>query len=232
MNFEQVGLMGIGGYFSEDTSFSQFRPRKIIPDRKSIKLMTRSVQLGVAAAAVTLAQTEAWKKVPPHRRGVFVSASPAINGQEDLRAAIMASVENGAFSFSIFGEKGRSLIHPLWLVRGLSNNILGFVSSIWDFQGENMNYCQGPKGGFHALQQACFAIQEGRLDVALVGAADSVLNAEGIIDKPCAEGGVFLVISRAESQLSINESQIEALYQQLPYVGAASWLIAFWKSIS
>ena len=94
-----------------------------------------------------------------------------------------------------------------------------------------MNYCQGPKGG-RRVQQACFAIQEGRLDVALVGAADSVLNAEGIIDKPCAEGGVFLILARAEKDFCFNEHQIEKIYQQMPYVGAASWLIAFWKSLS
>ena len=228
MVFRNVEVATVRGFFSEQEDFSQFRPSKLIPDRKSIKLMTRAVQIGVAAARVTLDDCDKWKKVAPARRGMFVSASPAVHGQEDLHQAIMASMEEGCFSYSLFAEKGRTLIHPLWLVRGLSNNILGFGSAFWDFQGENMNYCQGAMGGHHAFMQAAHAISEGRLDVALVGGADSLIGAEDILLSPCAEGGAFALLYRSENDCEIDMEAIEGLVQALPNLGAGKWSVALW----
>ena len=230
LHLGNVKICAVAGFCSEDPQFDTFRPRKIIPDRKSIKLMTRSVQLGVGAAAVALSKVDVWKSVPPHRRGVFVSASPAINGHNDLHDALVASRDaTGSFSHALFAQKGRTYIHPLWLVRGLSNNILGFVSSLWDFQGENMNYCQGELGGRHALIQAAAAITEGRLDMALVGGADSLVGAEHILGRSCAEAGVFIVLMSAQQSLSLSDRDISAQCEQQPYTGAAGWLLALWK---
>jgi 3-oxoacyl-(acyl-carrier-protein) synthase len=229
MVLQNIQIDSVAGFFSEDEEFSQFRPRKLIPDRKSIKLMTRAVQIGVAAARVTLEQTEIWKSVEPSRRGMFVSASPAVHGQDDLQQALMSSMVDGKFSFSAFAEKGRTFIHPLWLVRGLSNNILGFSSAFWDFQGENMNYCQGVSGGRHAFLQAAYAIKEGRLDVALVGGSDSLIGAEKILQKPCAEGAAFVLISSSKTDLEVDLIEIDRYVDTLPYLGAGAWSVALWK---
>jgi hypothetical protein len=160
---------------------------------------------------------------------MFVSASPAVHGQDDLKQALMSSMIEGRFSFSAFAEKGRTFIHPLWLVRGLSNNILGFSSAFWDFQGENMNYCQGVLGGRHAFLQAAYAIQEGRLDFALVGGSDSLVGAENILQKPCAEGAAFVLLSSSSNDLEINLHEIDTNVEILPYLGAGAWSVAMWK---
>lgn len=229
MVLKNIQIDSVAGFFSEDEEFTQFRPRKLIPDRKSIKLMTRAVQIGVAAARITLEQSDSWKGVAPARRGMFVSASPAVHGQDDLQQALLSSMVDGRFSYSAFAEKGRTFIHPLWLVRGLSNNILGFSSAFWDFQGENMNYCQGVFGGRHALLQAAYAIKEGRLDVALVGGSDSLIGAERIIKKPCAEGAAFVLLSASQENLEINLHEIDTYVEKMPYLGAGAWSVALWK---
>ena len=92
-----------------------------------------------------------------------------------------------------------------------------------------MNYCQGSLGGRHAFIQAASAIAEGRLDVALVGGADSLIGAEDLLSKPCAEGGSFALLSASSSDLELDESRINQWLNQQPEVGAASWSIALWK---
>ena len=230
MILKNVRLVSVKGLFSGDDIFSQYRLKKLIPDRKSIKLMNRAVQLGIVAARMALEESDVWKSVPPDRRGMFVSASPAIRGQDDLHNALMASMVDGKFSYASFAEEGRTQIHPLWLVRGLSNNILGFGTSFWDFQGENMNYCQGRHGGRHAFIQAAHAIREGRLDVALVGGSDSLIGAEDFLNTPCAEGAAFALLVSSKTDLELDLASIEAHEQNLPELGAGSWSIAFWKA--
>ncbi|MAA78226.1 MAG: hypothetical protein CL916_03125 [Deltaproteobacteria bacterium] len=230
MILKNVRLVSVKGLFSGDDNFVQYRLKKLIPDRKSIKLMNRTVQLGIVAARMTLEESDVWKKFPPSRRGMFVSASPAIRGQDDLHNALMASMVEGKFSYKSFAEQGRTHIHPLWLVRGLSNNILGFGTAFWDFQGENMNYCQGRSGGKHALIQAAHAICEGRLDVALVGGADSLIEAEEFLHKPCAEGAAFALLVSSKTDLKLDLDSIEKHEQKLSELGAGSWSIAFWKA--
>ena len=230
MVLKNVRLVSVKGLFSGDSSFSQIRLKKHIPDRKSIKLMNRAVQLGIVAARMALEESDVWKSVPPNRRGMFVSASPAIRGQDDLHNALMASMVDGKFSYASFAEQGRTQIHPLWLVRGLSNNILGFGTSFWDFQGENMNYCQGSSGGKHALIQAAHAIREGRLDVALVGGADSLIGAEDFLNKPCAEGAAFALLTSSKTDLQLDLDSIAHHEKSLPELGAGGWSVAFWKA--
>ena len=229
MVLKNVQLISAQGLFSGDDAFSEIRIKKCIPDRKSIKLMTRAVQLGIVAARMTLEKSDVWTGIDPARRGMFVSASPAIRGQEDLHNAIMASIVDERFSYASFAEQGRTHIHPLWLVRGLSNNILGFGTAFWDFQGENMNYCQGSDGGKHAFIQAAHAINEGRLDVALVGGADSLIGAEHFLNTSCGEGAAFALLTSAKTDLYLDIEKIEQREKSLPALGAAGWSIALWK---
>ena len=103
-----------------------FKARSMGPDRKSLKLMTQAVRLGVATIASAVTQCADWEGVDPVRRGMYVGASPQVGRHDDLTDAINVAFESGEFSLQDFGEKGISQIHPLWLVRGLSNNVLGF----------------------------------------------------------------------------------------------------------
>ena len=125
--------------------------------------------------------------------------------------------------------QGRTQIHPLWLVRGLSNNILGFGTAFWDFQGENMNYCQGSSGGKHAFIQAAHAINEGRIDVALVGGADSLIGAEHFLQSSCGEGAAFALLTSAKTDLFLDLEKIARREEEFPELGAARWSVALWK---
>ncbi|MFZ5476220.1 MAG: beta-ketoacyl synthase N-terminal-like domain-containing protein [Myxococcota bacterium] len=164
--------------------------------RKHLKTMTRAVQLGVAAVYAALEDWPTWRAVPPERRGLFVGASPQSGDPEDLAPALDAVGPH--FDLGAFAARGVPLIPPLWLVKGLSNNILGYASAQFDFQGDNGNWCDGRLGGAVALCNAVHAVAEGRVDLAVAGGADALVGADAVIGGPCSEGAAFLVLVAGE----------------------------------
>lgn len=160
--------------------------------RKNLKTMTRAVQLGVAAVQQALAGFPGWQEVLPPRRGLFVGASPQSGDPEDLAPALGALGDDRTLEG--FAARAVPLIPPLWLVKGLSNNILGYASAQHDFQGDNGNWCDGRLGGAVALANAVRSVAEGRVDLAVAGAADALHGAEGVVGGPCAEGAAFFVL--------------------------------------
>jgi 3-oxoacyl-[acyl-carrier-protein] synthase II len=70
------------------------------------------------------------------------------------------------------------IVNPLWLLKGLSNNVLGYASAQHDARGINQNYCNTGVGALQALGEAAWALAEGRADVLVAGGADSAVNPE------------------------------------------------------
>ncbi len=160
--------------------------------RKSLKTMTREVQLGVASVLACTRATPGWEAVPPERRGLFVGASPQQGDVEDLAAAIEAA--GPVPDLGAFAARGEPLVPPLWLVKGLSNNVLGYASALLDFRGDNGNWCDGRLGGVVALANAVHAVAEGRVDLAVAGGADVLVGADAIFGRACGEGSAFFAL--------------------------------------
>ena len=193
-----IGSQGVHG--GRPGPVPGFRPRAYISNRKTLKLMSRAVKLGVSAIAIALAQASGeLERVPPERRAMFVGSNPLGGGLEDLLPALDVSTDaEGALDLRRFAEQGIPRIHPLWLVKGLSNNVLGFASMLHDFQGPNANYCQGPSSGLLALHEAWATLVEGRADLAVAGAADSLVDAQALFPgRPLGEGAAFFVLRPA-----------------------------------
>ena len=151
-------------------------------------------QLGLAAASAAM---EAWpqhRDLPPSRRGMYVGGSPQAGEAEDMLPALDAVRAAGGYSLGTFATAGIPLIPPLWLVKGLSNNILGYAAAQWDLQGDNGNWCDGRLGGAVALANAVQAVAEGRVDLALAGGADVLVGAEALLGRPGSEAAAFLVL--------------------------------------
>lgn len=213
-----------------------FRARAYIQERKSIKLMTRAVQLGVSAVRLALIQDPSWETVPPERRAMYVGASPQPGDPEDLRRALDAARDaDGAFSLGRFAVDGIPLIHPLWLVRGLSNNVLGFSSANHNLQGANANYCDGPEGGWTALIEGARAVSEGRADLALAGGADALVAAESLLGgRRCGEGAAFLLLRPGTGEspvLAVDQGPAGGEEELLGFLGAATWPVSIGRQL-
>lgn len=214
------------------STISDFQPRTWIPSRKLIKLMTRQVQIGVSALGGAVSTISKWDSIEPSRRALFVGASPQTM-QSDIDDALSSSKVHEQFSLEQFAKEGVKHIHPLWLVKGLSNNILGFSSAFWDCQGVNSNYCNGVLGGKIALEESIWALLEHRCDVAIVGAADDVRQAELFLGEKGNESAAFLVIQRKQgARIQLCQSHIDELTSKFGMCGASTWPLALaysWK---
>ena len=164
--------------------------------------MTRSVQLGVSAVQLALNHSEGWADVPPERRGMFVGTTPLGGDPKDLMPALDVSTSSsGELNMMAFAKEGYPRIHPLWLIRGLSNNILGLAAATHDFQGVNANYCSGEASGSLALSEAFWSIAEGRADLCVAGASDSMVSfSEDWMGLSGGEGAAFFVLREARAQ--------------------------------
>lgn len=171
-----------------------FRARDRVPDRKHLKLMPRAVALGVAAVREALEARPGWQSVPPERRGLFVGASPAATDPEALADAVRAASGPDGFDVARFGADGVPLVPPLWLVQGLTNNVLGFSAAYHDLRGPNTTRCDGRIGGLAAVIDAARAVAEGRCDLAVAGAADSLVHLAAWSRRPVGEAAAFFVI--------------------------------------
>ena len=219
-----IGIFGLGP--PEPGGVPGFDPIACGVPRKHLKTMTRAVQLGVAGVNAALASASGWEAIGPERRGLFVGASPQAGDAEDLAAALKAcGGDPGKFA-----REGVPLIPPLWLVKGLSNNVLGYASAQHDLRGDNGNWCDGPLGGAIALAQAVHAIAEGRVDLAFAGGADSLVGAEAVVDGPCAEGAAFVVLAAGERGDSVVTAGIptdDGLEEGFGQLGSAAVPVAW-----
>ncbi|MFK7930641.1 MAG: beta-ketoacyl synthase N-terminal-like domain-containing protein [Myxococcota bacterium] len=178
---------------------AEFVPRQRLPERKHIKLMARSVQLGVATIGEALAARPGWERVPPERRGLFVGARP-VGATTDLIPALDVSVVDGQVDLRRFGDVGLSRLHPLWLVKGLSNNIPGYACAYWDLRGPTANRCEGDAGGLAAIVEAIRAVEEGRVDLAIAGGADCLVPPPPWRTGTTGEGAGFVVLERDQGR--------------------------------
>lgn len=204
-----------------------FAPREHLPEKKHAKLMSRSVQLGVAALKQAVERCAPWAACPPERRGLFAGASPGGGDTDEMLPALEASVVDGRFSLRAFGEKGIPLVPPLWLVRGLSNNVVGYGSSYFDIRGPNATRCDGRHAGLSALSDGIAAVAEGRCDLAACGASESLTWFTGA---PIGMGevGAFVILAAADGPaIAARTWRDPAVHIEVPDVeyGAATGLV-------
>jgi len=157
--------------------------------------MSRSVKLGVAALRMALDEAGSLNSIAPSSRGMMVGTTPLGGDAKDLLPALdVATDEQGNLDMDRFAREGRQLIHPLWLVKGLSNNVLGLGSAFHDFRGVNANYCSGDDSGARAVIEGYLAVAEGRADLVVCGGTDSMIAVpDGMMTSEPGEGAAFFV---------------------------------------
>lgn len=184
-------------------ALADFLPREHLPDKKHAKLMSRGVQLGIASLKRALDRRAGWQSVDPERRALFVGTSPGGGDADDLIPAMEASRIDDRFDVAAFGERGIPLVPPLWLVRGLSNNVVGYGSAYFEIRGANATRCDGRHAGLAAVIDGIRCVAEGRADLAAAGASDCLTWAADVFPLGVAEAGAFVVIEPADREAAV-----------------------------
>jgi 3-oxoacyl-[acyl-carrier-protein] synthase I len=154
-----------------------YEPRKMLPDRKLLKAISRQDVLGINAATQaiedsnlipyqnSLASAEDFN----NKTGVYVGSPGNKYYQQYDFLPLMAKTKG---NMQAFGEQFMDEVHPMWLLRILPNNVLAYVGMSHGFKGANHNIVNHATGGMQALIEAYHAIQSGDAERIVVVAYD------------------------------------------------------------
>lgn len=153
-----------------------FTPEHHIYNKKFLKVMSRDIQLGVAAASMAMKDAGLPPgSVEPERLGVDFGAGHISTTHGELADAARSfaeDVEDGR-SLSRFAADGLSDIEPLWLLKQLPNMPACHVAIEHDARGPNNTITACESSALLALAEAIRVIQRDAADVMIVGACSS-----------------------------------------------------------
>lgn len=154
-----------------------FNPLKFVRHRKTLKVMSRDIQLGVSSAS--LAMQDAKLKsgiVDPERLGVVYGAGHIPTSPSELAEAAGFCSEAKSFDYDMWGEDSMGQIYPLWLLRQLPNMPACHVAIEHDARGPNNTITSREASALLALTEAVHWIQRGVTDCMIVGASGCDLH--------------------------------------------------------
>jgi len=156
--------------------------------RKSLKVMCRDAQLGVAACTSAARESGIQSAtVDPDRFGIILGADRICTPQPDSESTYRACIIDGQFDFARWGTEGMAATPPLSFLTVLPNMIASHVSIALDARGPNNTIHHGEVSSLLAIAEAASVIQRGMADVMIAGGASSQMNP---IDcaRRCAQG--------------------------------------------
>lgn len=163
-----------------------FKIRNYIPKsvRKNTKLMSRDIELSIAAAKeafedagiVTKATQDGKPNIVSERTAIIFGAGLISCDLVELGPAVAASIKEGKFDIQKWGKEGLDMVTPLWLLKYLPNMLPCHVGIIHDIQGPSNTITCAEAGGHLAISEARDIIARGDADMALTGAAEAKVN--------------------------------------------------------
>src|SRR5579871_5289407 len=146
---------------------------------KSLKLMARTIQLGLIAAKFAMKDAGLERgKYDPTRFGIVFGASLISIEVNDIVEASRAAMGNadGSVDMLGWGAKGIETIEPTWMLKFLPNMAACHISVLYDLQGPSNSITEDDVASLNALGEAHRHIGRGQADAFLVGGADNKIS--------------------------------------------------------
>ncbi|MCH2202130.1 MAG: beta-ketoacyl-[acyl-carrier-protein] synthase family protein [Fuerstiella sp.] len=164
----------------EVANFTDATARKehLRPLRKSVKMMCRDIQLGVAAALQAMENAGLKKgSFAPERAGVSFGANLMSTPPEVLAGGVTKCLnESGDFDYDLWGTEGLRGMEPLWLLCYLPNMPGCHIGIALDARGPNNSITHDEASGGLAINEAAGVIRRGRADIMLAGVTGTRLH--------------------------------------------------------
>jgi 3-oxoacyl-[acyl-carrier-protein] synthase II len=147
--------------------------------RKSLKIMARTIQLGVAAAQLALTDSSVNKdQLDPTRFGIEFGSGLIATELDELGDAAQLSANGhiGQVDLEKWGAEGLERITPLWMLKYLPNMLACHVSMLHNAQGPNNSVTSSDVAGLLSMGEAYRILARDEADFFLVGGAESRLN--------------------------------------------------------
>jgi len=164
-----------------DYKIQQYVPKS---RRKSVKLMSRDIELAVIAANEALTNSSLITKgidpervnINPERVAINLGAGLISCDLVELAPAVAASVTDGKFDIHKWGKDGLELVTPLWLLKYLPNMLACHIGIIHDIQGPSNTITCAEASAHLAISEASQIIARGDAVYALAGGAEAKVN--------------------------------------------------------
>ncbi len=143
--------------------------------RKTIKIMSRAMRFGVAAACLAAKDSGLdFDREDPERVGVVMGTGLVPVDLAELAPALIDSCdENGRLQTDRLGEKGNGAVFPLWILKHLPNMVASHISLALNAQGPNSTITTACAAGTQAVGEGFRLIARGDADLVVAGGADS-----------------------------------------------------------
>jgi 3-oxoacyl-[acyl-carrier-protein] synthase II len=161
---------------------SDFDPKELIQPRKSIKVMSRDIQLASAAAELAWQDAKlAEATLDPDRFGVVGAAGMMYCELEELRIPFVEWVKQEDFDIHRWSRRAMGELYPLWMLKYLPNMPACHIGIRYDARGPNNTIAEGDVSSSLALGEAADVIRRGHADVMIVGGTGTRLNISELI---------------------------------------------------
>ncbi len=159
-----------------------FKPEAFVTHRKQLKVMSREIQLAVAASHLALRDADFHPEEDRRfRYGISLGAGVLNTDLDEMSGGIRASLDaEGKFDMKKFGAEGIRALFPLWFLKYLPNMPACHVGMAHGFRGPSNTVTTSSAAGAQAIGEAMRVIRRGDADVMLAGGTDSKINAVGI----------------------------------------------------
>jgi len=155
----------------------EFEPKQLVRPRKSLKIMCREIQMGVASATLAMehAGLEA-ANLDSDRFGVVYASELYFGEMEEVKPVFQRCSENGEFIYDRWGEQAMKHLYPLWMLKYLPNMAACHVGIANDARGPNNTITLGEASSLLALSEAVRVLQRGAADCMIAGGCGTRLN--------------------------------------------------------
>jgi 3-oxoacyl-[acyl-carrier-protein] synthase II len=159
-----------------------FDGKLYVRPRKSLKVMSREIQMGFAAADLAMADAGLTaEQIEPERFGVVFGGDMIYADLEDLEGTYRRSRVDGEFSFAAWSEAIQEELYPLWLLKHLPNMAASHIAIAHDARGPNNSIVLGDVSGLLAVAEAASVIQRGWADVMITGGTGCRLHPTALV---------------------------------------------------
>ncbi len=181
--FDASGLsVRFGGQIDDFDAKLHVRPRK------SLKVMSRDIQLGFTAADLALADARITPgSVTTERFGIVFGSDMIYADLEDLEGTYRRASRDGTFDYSLWAEAIQQEVHPLWLLKHLPNMTASHVAIAHEARGPNNSIVLGDVSGLLAVGEAASMIRRGWADVMLAGGTGCRLHPTALVARSTAQ---------------------------------------------
>jgi 3-oxoacyl-[acyl-carrier-protein] synthase II len=149
---------------------ANFDAKQYVRPRKSLKVMSRDIQLAFAAADLACADAGLREKpIAPERLGVIFGAAMIPGELDELIGTYRNCLVDGRFDFGRWGPSAMTELFPLWMLKYLPNMPACHIGIGQDARGPNNSVTMGDVSSHSALAEAARILERGQADVMIAG---------------------------------------------------------------